>query len=482
MKRLLTIILALLMLLAAACSASDSIVATQSTTGEDVFDLIAVGQNPTVDQATNEELYATQTQQSDIGINSVKESIDSSEINIELQSNKEYSMVVSSLTAAIIKGDHSLWMWGDNSFGQLGTGDFEYAASPVKVLDNVSTVALDRYYSAAVLSDGSLWMWGSNRFGQLGDLSIGNEKEEYYNILCQTKPMFVMDQVKQVALGESSALIIKSDDSLWGWGQNTYGLAGDGTMSAFITPRRIVNDVRFAMCGDATYFAIKNDNSLWAWGNNASGVLGTGKNGSWDERQLAPIRILNNTDLFVISGFFGFQVASAIDFDGNLWSWGGNQEGQVGNGSVSDGMDAWERPAQITPYHIMDNIMSVSMSRVGENNNTYTLALDQDGILYSWGINTYGTLGDGTTEAKTRPTKILSNVKKMSCSQYAAAALMEDGSILGWGNISSDSETLHPTYLGDNAKDVCVFRSIIYIFKNDGTVVEYNKGNFKTIW
>ena len=75
---------------------------------------------------------------------------------------------------AVVKSDGSLWMWGDNHYGQLGNGSTERSNIPVKVMDNIAAVSCGNDHTVAIKTDGSLWAWGSNKFGQLGNGGQGN--------------------------------------------------------------------------------------------------------------------------------------------------------------------------------------------------------------------------------------------------------------------------------------------------------------------
>ena len=118
-----------------------------------------------------------------------------------------------------ITEDGSLWMWGQNEYGQLGDGTTEDKHAPVKVMENVKMISLGGYYSGAITKDGSLWTWGWNYGGELGD---GTTEDKH-------TPVKVMENVKEVSLGAYHSGAITEDGSLWMWGQNGYGQLGDGS-------------------------------------------------------------------------------------------------------------------------------------------------------------------------------------------------------------------------------------------------------------
>ena len=321
---------------------------------------------------------------------------------------------------AAIKEDGSLWMWGDNSYSQLGGGTTkEYSSIPKQVsgMDNVKTVVLGWQYTAAIKEDGSLWMWGNNEHGQLGD---GTTNEI-------SQPKKILDNVKTVELQTYYGAAIKEDGSLWMWGENTYGQLGDGTTTDSLRPKQVLEDVKTVKLGD--YYssftaAIKENGSLWMWGNNGHGQLG---DGTKSNESLRPKQILEDVKTVALGNLHG----GAIKEDGSLWMWGNNDYGQLGDGTTTESL----RPKQVSG---MEHVKMVKLEK------DHTGAIKEDGSLWMWGNNNYGQLGYKTTDSySSTPKQILSEAQSISFrdnsygSWYCdAAAIKEDGSLWMWGDNS----------------------------------------------
>ena len=281
----------------------------------------------------------------------------------------EYQTIsVGTLYTAAIKTDGSLWTWGYNGGGELGDGTTEDKLTPVKIMDNVAAVSAGYWHTVAIKTDGSLWTWGYNGGGELGD---GTTEDKY-------TPIKIMDNVAAVSAGGSHTVVIKTDGSLWTWGYNWYGQLGGGTMENKLTPVKIMDNVAAISAGRDHTAAIKTDGSLWTWGYNGGGLLGDGTT----EDKSTPVKIMDN----VAAVSAGDYHTTAIKTDGSLWTWGWTSSGS-------------------TPIKIMDNVAAVSAG------NEHTAAIKTDGSLWTWGRNDYGQLGDGTTENKSIPVKIMDDVR-----------------------------------------------------------------------
>ena len=314
-----------------------------------------------------------------------------------------------------IKSDGTLWAVGGNEFGQLGDGTNENRLVPIKIgndNDWKSVTLGSNHQTLAIKTDGTLWTWGRNINGQLGDgtninknspTKIGNDNDWKY-----------------VAAGRQHSIAIKTDGTLWAWGSNSKGELGDGTNIDRNSPTKIGNDIDWQSiaAGYRYTMAIKKDGTLWTCGDNDSGQLGNGKS-NINTNILAQVGSSN--DWLLIST--RTITSSAIKKDGTLWTWGNNQQGQLGNGDVDNDVAI---PTQIGTDTNWKQISSGTLN---------TSAIKTDGTLWSWGINDYGQLGDGTYTQKNVPVKIGNdtNWQFVYVGGIHSRGLKTDGTLWGWG-------------------------------------------------
>ena len=157
----------------------------------------------------------------------------------------------------------------------------DMSSGPKDLMENVASVAAGQYHMAVIKTDGSLWTWGNNEFGQLGQGPV--------QLSARHTPGKVMDGVAAVSCGYDHTAIIKTDGSLWVWGSDRYGQLGGGwnTNEEHIgsantkwpiqtTPVKRMDDVAAVNCGDYYTAVVKRDGSLWMWGTNGGDNLGNG--------------------------------------------------------------------------------------------------------------------------------------------------------------------------------------------------------------
>ena len=315
-----------------------------------------------------------------------------------------------------------------------------------------TTISAGVEHSVAICDEGILWAWGNNRFGQLGD---GTTTRRH-------SPVRIMDDVRSVSAGDFHTIAVRNDGTLWAWGLNgTEGRIGCGTTVWRNQPFRIKDNVVAVAAGGNHNAAITTDGVLWTWGENISGALGDGTT----MNRHSPVRVMD--DVIYVS--VGSGATMAIRSDGSLWTWGDNRWGQLGDGTTI---------SRRSPVRVMENIVSVSAGGGDITRATIeqafvnpgrAMAVDSDGVLWGWGENSFGQLGDGTTTHRFVPVKIMDEAVSVSTGTNSAMAIRTDGSLWTWGR------NLHGV-LGDGT--VTHRRTPMMVMEN---VAAVTTGEFHTI-
>lgn len=321
----------------------------------------------------------------------------------------DWSLVKSnSSSTAAIKTDASLWVWGYNGDGELGTNDTNNYSSPVQTVcggNNWEQVAIGEAHMAAIKTDGSLWTWGNNYNGQLGDNTTNY-------ISSPTQTVCGGNNWKSVSCGYACTAAIKDDGSLWMWGNNYFGQLGTNDTMRVSSPVQTIaggKNWNMVSCGYAHTAAIKNDGSLWMWGGNFSGQLGT-NNGTWYSSPLQTICAGSNWMKVDCGG----NTTIAVKSDNTLWTWGENYSGQLGDNSTSDRSS----PVQIGTETNWACIISAGYANCA--------AIKTDGTLWGWGEGGDGQIGDNTTNWYSSPVQTITNGTNwtyVDCGYYMTTAL-----------------------------------------------------------
>ncbi|MFD2600750.1 T9SS type A sorting domain-containing protein [Flavobacterium suzhouense] len=313
-----------------------------------------------------------------------------------------------------VKSDHTLWAWGHNAYGQLGNGETTNSSIPVQVSSEGqwAVVAGGSDHSVALKADHTLWTWGRNNNGQLGDNTNTDN-----GVPTQ---IGTANDWEQIAAGAFHTLAIKANGTLWGWGNNSYQqLTGTG---ARLVPTQIGSATDWVEVACGSYFTIarKSNGTLWAWGKNGDGELGIGSSGG--STIGVPTQIGTDTNWNHVDAGFAFAVASKNTEGANLWAWGSNTNGQLGDNTTVN---------KNSPIPVGGDVHYDSFS-VGL---LHVIAVKSDNTLWSWGRNMFGELGIGSTTDSYTPVQVGTNDQwtHVSCGASHTFAQTANGDSFLWG-------------------------------------------------
>jgi alpha-tubulin suppressor-like RCC1 family protein len=280
-----------------------------------------------------------------------------------------------------IRDDATLWCWGDDGHGQLGRaegGPASPEAGQVGEAADWTQVSAGGDHSCGIRADRTLWCWGANGAGQLGVAPAGDVVEPV-----QVEADAVTAWLA-VSAGGSHTCALSASRGLWCWGSNLYGQLGkaanvgagdpNAQPSAVLGAWRQVSARAFHGC------AIRTDGTLWCWGNNRYGQLGRTDNIGGDAPNAVPLQ-LGDPRLVWRSVSAGQLHGCALTEGGELWCWGG------GVGSVDRLADPDARLFVPPP----DDAGWIAVSAGG----THACAIRASGTLWCWGGNDAGQLGNG---------------------------------------------------------------------------------------
>ena len=308
---------------------------------------------------------------------------------------------------------------GGNDRGQLGNGTTNDSLEFVDVLgkdgvgllNDVIAVSAGSYHSLALKSDGTVWAWGCNYYeGRLGDGTAVDKTTPVQVRGGESGEEFLTDIVA-ISTGYNHSLALKSDGTVWSWGDNEYGKLGDGTAVDKTTPVQVkggesgeefLTNIVAISAGDDHSLALKVDGTVWAWGDNLCSKLGDGT--AVDKTTPVQVRYEPNisflTDIVAVSA--GDDHSLALKVDGTVWAWGNDGNGQLGDGTTVDKTTPVQVKGGETEEEPLVNIAAISSSAI----SNASFAIKSDGKIYGWGENGKGELGDGTTDDKSIPTEI----------------------------------------------------------------------------
>src|SRR5690348_13549262 len=229
--------------------------------------------------------------------------------------------------------------------------------------------------------------WGNNAQGQLGDGTI-TSRSGFGDIR-------VGNDVVQAVAGSSHALGLRSDGTVWAWGFNGSGELGDGTRTSRSTPAQVtgLTGVTQVAAGGGFSVALRSDGTVWTWGDNRAGQLGRGMTHS---HEVTPAKVTGVAGVTKISA--GSDFVLALLSDGTVRAWGDNRRGQLGNGTMASS------PAPVTVAGL-SQVTRISAG-YDSSMATRTSGIAAITSVWTWGGNDFGQLGDGTLTSHSTPERV----------------------------------------------------------------------------
>jgi alpha-tubulin suppressor-like RCC1 family protein len=231
---------------------------------------------------------------------------------------------------AAVGQNGTLWTWGLGTCGRLGDGTTIDKSSPVSVVGEFTDwcqVSAGCQHTAAVRQNGTLWAWGLGSSGRLGDGTTTNKTSP-------VTPLGDFTDWCQVAAGCNHTAAVRQNGTLWTWGDGGQGRLGNNCGANQSSPVSVVGDFTDwcqVSAGDSHTSAVRTNGTLWTWGNNQYGMLGNNCN----TQQSSPVSVIGGfTDWCQVSA--GNQHTAAVRTNGTLWSWGRNTCGRLGDNTTVD--------------------------------------------------------------------------------------------------------------------------------------------------
>jgi hypothetical protein len=305
------------------------------------------------------------------------------------------------VTAVAAGGRHSLALlangtvvaWGDDEFGQLGDGGMETAAVPTAVseLAGVKAIAAGEDHSLALLSNGTVMAWGDDESGQLGD---GSTRESDVPV-----PVKGLTGVKAIAAGGNHSLALLSNGTVMAWGENESGELGSGSTKSSSVPVAVkgLSGVTAISVGGEFSLALLGKGTIEGWGSDASGQLA---DSAVEETTDVPVAVGTLSGVSAVAA--GAEHALALLSNGTVMAWGEDASGELGDGTI--------KTREETPVAVSGLSGAVAIAAGGQD----SAALLSGGSVMTWGINRWGTLGDGTSGSPSDVPVLVSGIGKVA--------------------------------------------------------------------
>jgi len=365
--------------------------------------------------------------------------------NSTLTTNETTQIFLGGYHSSLITQDGEVYIWGRNMYGGLGDSTRTSKSTPIDITSELNLesreiiiqMSLGNHHSAAVTSGGRLLTWGNNQYGQLGD-DTTIDKLTPVDVTSQFN-LNNDEKIIQVSFNGVSSSAITSDGRIFTWGGKTLDI---GILVAESVPVDITSEFNLnpgekiiqVSLGGFHYSVITSEGRIFTWGQNDNGQLGDGTT----TYSSAPIDITSqfsfDEEEKIIQVSLGGSHSSVITSKGRIFTWGENDNGQLGDGTTTD---------ILTPYNITANFNLNQAERITQVSlgGFHYSVITSEGRIFTWGSNFAGKLGDGTTVDSSIPIDITSQfnldagetITHVALGLFHSSAITSEGRIFTWG-------------------------------------------------
>lgn len=311
--------------------------------------------------------------------------------------------------------------WGSNGSQRLSSRPFQNESTPMTVMElqqGIRTVAVGSSHTCVVTETNGVKCWGGNWLGQLG----GGIDMPWPGTLVDV--VGLSDNVTAIAVGASHSCALRTDGRVQCWGYNRDGQLGDGTTIDRNVPTDVIElpaEVIAITAGGNHSCALTKERQVKCWGSNFTGELGDGSTAN----STRPVAVGNLTDAVSMIAAGGSHTCAAFQA-GGIQCWGNNSSGQLGNQATLF--------IQATPVWVANFNETIQSLAAGFQS---TCGVTYAGRLYCWGANTDGQLGNGTFADASQPkivTGLPTTVAVVATGSSHTCALLQNQQIHCWGS------------------------------------------------
>ncbi|AIO19068.1 Regulator of chromosome condensation (RCC1) repeat protein [Candidatus Izimaplasma bacterium HR1] len=358
-----------------------------------------------------------------------------------------------------------LFTWGKNQYGQIGNNTVANQFYPIDITDNLQLepgetivqLQASNHSSAVLTSNNRVITWGGNVSGQIGDGTYTNSlvPKDVTGYI----PLDAEDYIKDIYIGHYTSYYVSNNEKIYAVGNNHYRQIGNGTTTNALVPVDITNKFTFEpgeivenIVSDGHAILLTSLKHTWSWGNNSGGQTGVGDDYPVIYPERTDTYITFNASETIEDVYAGYRFSALITTDGRIMTYGENSNGCLGEGTTSD----HHSPYDITNQFNLGPSEEIITLDIGDYHGFITT---NEGNIWSWGDNYRGQLGDNTTSDKSTPIDVTSNMDIGSdtldtiiLGGYSTYLLTDENNLYGFGSnvsgelgVDSDELGLDPT-------------------------------------